>query len=310
MVTLRGSSHFGPDFSAYVALVCVCFLWGTTYLGIRIAVGELPPAVLMAVRYTLSGGLILAGARLKKARFPRGHELWMTAGTGVLTIAVGTGALTYAEVWVPSGLASLFVATASFWLVGMDAAMPGGEPLHAPTIAAMTIGAAGAALLVAPGSRVPGGNEFGSFGSMLAGFGLIQLGYAGWGIGSILQRRLKTEAHPIVSAGVQQLATGLAFAIPALAGSRPHWTARGIAATLYLAMFGGLIGYSAYLIAMRRLPVAITSIYSYINPLVAVLLGVWLYGEPFSAREGVAMAIIFTGVALVKRAQAAKGPEL
>lgn len=299
MVTLRGSSHFGPDFSAYFALACVCFFWGTTYLGIRIAVEQLPPAALMSVRYTLSGGLILAGARLAKARFPRGRELWMMAAFGVLTIGVGTGALTYAEVWVPSGLASLFVATASFWLVGMDAAMPGGEPLHAPTIAAMTIGAAGAALLVTPGQT-----GFGTFGSLLAGFALIQAGYAGWGVGSILQRRLKTQTHPIVSAGVQQLATGLAFAIPAALGPRPHWSARGIGATLYLAMFGGLIGYTCYVIAVRRLPVAITSIYSYINPLVAVLLGVWLYGEPFSVREGVAMVIILLGVALVKRAQA------
>lgn len=301
MVTLRGSSHFGPDFGAYVALVCVCFFWGTTYLGIRIAVGELPPAVLLAVRYTLSGAVILAAARLRQARFPRGRELWATAGIGVLTIGLGTGALTYAEVWVPSGLASLFVATASFWLVGMDAAMPGGEPLHTPTIGALAIGAVGAALLVFPGD-----NEFGSVASMLAGFGLIQLGYAGWGVGSILQRRLTMRAHPIVNAGVQQLATGLAFAIPAWLGPRPHWTARGLGATLYLAVFGGIVGYSAYALAMRRLPVAITSIYSYINPLVAVLLGVWLYGEPFSAREGLAMAIIFLGVALVKRAQTAK----
>ena len=253
----------------------------------------------MCVRYLLSGSVILVGAWLAKARFPRGRELWTTAGLGVLTIGVGTGALTFAEVWVPSGLASLFVATAGFWLVGMDAAMPGGEPLHAPTVGAMAIGAAGAGLLVAPGD---GG--FGSFSLMLAGFALIQFGYAGWGLGSILQRRVEVTAHPIVSAGVQQLATGLAFAIPAVLGPRAHWTPHSIGATLYLAMFGGVIGYSAYVIAVTRLPVAITSIYSYINPLVAVLLGVWLYAEPFSAREAVAMGIIFVGVALVKRAQA------
>jgi drug/metabolite transporter (DMT)-like permease len=278
----------------------VCFFWGTTYLGIRIGVAELPPATLMCVRYLLSGSVLLIAARWRGAYIPRGRELWGSALYGVLAIGLGTGALTYAEVWVPSGLASLFVTTASFWLVGADAAMPGGEPLHAPTIGAMAIGAAGAALLVAPG-----GNAFGSAPHLIvAGFLLIQLGYAGWAVGSILQRRQKSKAHPIVSAAVQQFATGAAFIpLALLQPQHTHWTARGIGVTLYLAVFGGIIGYSAYVITMARLPVAVASIYSYVNPLVAVLLGVWLYGERFTAREGIAMGIIFAGVALVKRAQ-------
>jgi drug/metabolite transporter (DMT)-like permease len=278
----------------------VCFFWGTTYLGIRIGVAELPPATLMCVRYLLSGGVLLIGARLRGVFIPRGRELWGSALYGVLAIGLGTGALTYAEVWVPSGLASLFVTTASFWLVGAEAAMPGGEPLHGPTIGAMLIGAAGAALLVAPG-----GSAFESGSKLIvAGFVLIQLGYAGWAVGSILQRRQKSKAHPIVSAAVQQFATGAAFIpLALLQPQHTHWTARGIGATVYLAVFGGIIGYSAYVITMVRLPVAVASIYSYVNPLVAVLLGVWFYGERFTAREAIAMAIIFAGVALVKRAQ-------
>jgi drug/metabolite transporter (DMT)-like permease len=295
------------QFTAYAALICVCFFWGTTYLGIRIAVEELPPATLMCVRYLLSGGVMLIIAWLRGARFPRGRELWGTAAYGVLTIAVGTGALTYAEVWVPSGLASLFVTTASFWLVAAEAAMPGGEPLHGPTIGAMAIGAAGSALLFIPdGSAVAAGSAGTTSGttSMLAGFVLIQIGYVGWALGTILQRRQESKAHPIMSAAVQQFAAGAAFIAPALLQRQStHWTARGVEATVYLAVFGGMIGYSAYVITMTRLPVAVASIYSYINPLVAVLLGVWIYGEQFSAREGIAMGIIFAGVALVKRAQ-------
>jgi drug/metabolite transporter (DMT)-like permease len=281
----------------------VCFFWGTTYLGIRIGVAELPPATLMCVRYLLSGGVLLIGARLRGVYIPRGRELWGSALYGVLAIGLGTGALTYAEVWVPSGLASLFVTTASFWLVGAEAAMPGGEPLHGPTIGAMLIGAAGAALLVAPG-----GSAFESGSKLIvAGFVLIQLGYAGWAVGSILQRRQKSKAHPIVSAAVQQFATGAAFIpLALLQPQHTHWTARGIGATVYLAVFGGIIGYSAYVITMVRLPVAVASIYSYVNPLVAVLLGVWFYGERFTAREAIAMAIIFAGVALVKRAQSGR----
>jgi drug/metabolite transporter (DMT)-like permease len=258
----------------------------------------------MCVRYLLSGGVMLTIARLRGARFPRGRELWSTAFYGVLVIGLGTGALTYAEVWVPSGLASLFVTTAGFWLVGAEAAMPGGEPLHGPTIGAMAIGAGGAALLVAaPGGAFASGSTSGAT-LIIAGFVLIQIGYVGWALGSILQRRQESKAHPIVSAAVQQFAAGAAFIAPALLQTQStHWTARGIGATVYLAVFGGIIGYSAYVIMITRLPVAVASIYSYVNPLVAVLLGVWLYGEHFTAREGIAMVIIFAGVALVKRAQ-------
>jgi drug/metabolite transporter (DMT)-like permease len=281
----------------------VCFFWGTTYLGIRIAVQDLPPAVLMCVRYLLSGSVLLIAAKIRGAYIPRGREFWGAALFGVLTIGIGTGALTYAEVWVPSGLASLFVATSSFWLVAAEAAMPGGEPLHGPTIGAMLIGAAGAGLLVTQGPSV--GEAGAASGKLiLAGFGLLQIGYVGWAAGSILQRRQVSKAHPIVSGAVQQFAAGAAFLVPALIQAHSaHWTPRSTGATLYLAVFGGIVGYSAYVITIIRLPIAIASIYSYINPLVAVVLGVWIYGEKFTAREGVAMVIIFVGVALVKRAQ-------
>jgi drug/metabolite transporter (DMT)-like permease len=188
--------------------------------------------------------------------------------------------------------------------VGAEAAMPGGEPLHGPTIGAMLIGAVGTGLLMAPGGgSLASGSTVGTK-SLVAGFVLIQVGYVGWALGSILQRRQNSKAHPIVSAAVQQFATGAAFIVPALVQPQAtHWTARGIGVTLYLAVFGGIIGYSAYVITMARLPVAIASIYSYVNPLVAVLLGVWIYGEQFTVREGIAMGIIFAGVGLVKRAQ-------
>lgn len=256
---------------------------------------------------------MLIAAKLRGAHIPGGRELWGSALYGVLTIGVGTGALTYAEVWIPSGLASLFVATSSFWLVAAEAAMPGGEPLHWPTIGGMLICAAGAGLLVTQASSPgPVSGESTSGTLILAGFGLLQVGYVGWAVGSILQRRQNSnlerhpgaKTHPIVTAAVQQFAAGAVFILPALLQTQTvHWTPRAIKATVYLAVFGGIVGYSAYVIAITRLPVAIASLYSYVNPLVAVLLGVWFYGETFTAREGIAMAIIFVGVALVKRAQ-------
>jgi drug/metabolite transporter (DMT)-like permease len=308
-----------PQLAAYLALSSVCLFWGTTYLGIRIAVESLPPATLMCARYLFSGGVMLILSRIAGARLPRGAELWLTAAYGVMIIGVGTGVLSYVEQWAPSGLSALFVTTSPFWLAAAEAALPGGAPLHAPTIGALLVGAAGVAILVTggetsaigPGAIRPGGP--GVWGCFL----LLQTGGLFWALGSILQRRQTTPTHPFVSAAVQQLAAGVVYTAPALFlnahnafavrffhARAAHWTARSAAATLYLAVFGGIVGYSSYVFAMNRLPVAVASLYTYINPLVAVALGWWFYREAFSAREAAAMAVIFAGVWLVKRAQA------
>lgn len=294
-----------PQLSAYLALICVCFFWGTTYLGIRIAVETIPPPTLMSVRYLLSGGLMLAGAAVSGARLPRGRELWATSAYGLMTIGVGTGCLAFAEQWIPSGLSALMLGASPFWLVGIESLMPKGAPLHKPTIAAMLVGVIGVALLALPDLTGSAGGR-----GTLGGFLLLQLSCAGWAVGSILQRHQVSLVHPFVKAAVQQVATGLAYLVPAvLQAPRVHWTSRGVEAVLYLALFGGLVGYSAYVLMMDRLPVAIATIYTYVNPLVAVLLGWLLYHEPFGRTEAAGMGIIFLGVALVRRAQHRARPE-
>jgi drug/metabolite transporter (DMT)-like permease len=183
-------------------------------------------------------------------------------------------------------------------MIGIEALIPGGDRLHGPTIVAMLVGLVGTILLVAPEAMQEG---FG--GPLLRGFLLLQLGCAGWSLGSILQRRHQTKAHPVVSAAVQQLATGLAFAVPALF-AKPHpstWSTRSIGALVYLVLFGSIVGYSAYIFVLDRLPISVVSLYNYINPIIAVFLGWIFFREHFGLQEVVAMLIIFAGVALVKR---------
>ena len=280
----------------------MCLFWGTTYLGIRVGLESFSPATLMCLRYLVSGILMLAGARVAGAHFPRAGELWRTALYGVITIGMGTGSLVLAEQWIPSGLAALIVSTQPFWMVGVDALTPGGEGLHWSAIRGMLVGLAGVAFLIAPAAFASATDSQ----ALLQGFVALQIGAAMWSAGSIAQRRLATRAHPIVSGAVQQFATGLAFVIPALLQSRAAvWDAKGIAAVMYLAVFGGIVGYSSFIFAMDRLPVALVSIYTYINPVVAVLLGWLFYREAFGWREAVAMLIIFAGVAMVKRSSRA-----
>lgn len=290
-----------PQFSAYAALVSVCFFWGTTYLGIRMALETFPPAMLVAVRFTLSGSILLLGAMFMGAHIPRGRELARSAGNGILLVGLGTGGLVWAETMIPSGLAALIITISPFWMVGLDALMPPRTPLHGPTLAGMAIGLGGAALLVGPGAMA--GGAAGQH--LILGFCILQVGCLSWSLGSMLQRRQETKAHPIVSGGVQQLAAGLAFIPVALFLQGPvHWSTKGISATLYLVTFGSIIGYSSYVFALDRLPVAMVSLYNYVNPLVAVFLGWVFYREPFGFREAAAMLIIFTGVAVVKHAEA------
>ena len=284
-----------PLFKPYLALAAVCFFWGTTYLGIRMSLEAFPPLMLVSARYVISGAIMLAFARARGIYVPRGRELAAACFSGFFTLGVGNGALVFTELLIPSGMASLIITTQPFWMVGFEALLPGGERLHAPTIGGMAIGLLGASLLFRP--------DVGVDRNVLHGFLLMQVGLAGWSFGSIYQRRQAGKAHPVIAGAVQQLAAGLILAPFALAiHEHPvQWSARGVGALLYLVCFGSIVGYSAYVYAMDRLPVAIVSIYPYVNAVVAVALGWLFYREPFGRREALAMAIIFAGVAIVKR---------
>ena len=282
----------------------MCIFWGTTYLGIRIALDSFPPALLVCLRNLISGAITLSVAAMIGAHLPRGRDLWLTALYGLMIIGVGNGTLAVAEQWIPTGLASLFVTTSPFWFVGIDSLLPGGEKLHAPTIRGLLVGFAGVALLVTPaGWTAITQHTFRAGGAVVLAFLILQISGASWALGSLLQRNRRLRAHPFVLGGVQQLSTGLALLGPGvLQLPSAHWTARGMAAILYLAIFGGIVGYSCYALVISRLPLAIASIYTYINPVVAVFLGWWVYREPFGLREAGAMAVIFAGVAMVRRA--------
>ena len=175
--------------------------------------------------------------------------------------------------------------------------MPRGERLHAPTIFGMLVGLAGVALLLSGGVGLNASGH-----DALIGFLLVQVGMVAWSGGSIYQRGNRAQAHPIVVGAVQQVAAGLAALPLALFASSHHvaWSTRGVTALFYLVTFGSIVGYSSYAYALDKLPVAVVSIYPYVNSVVAVALGWLFYREPFGLREAAAMLVIFTGVALVK----------
>src|SRR5688572_17043693 len=170
------------------------------------ALESFPPLALVSVRFIASGVIMLAAIRLWGIQLPRGRELWLTAFYGIVILGGGNGCLVFAEQWVPSGTAALFITTSPFWMVGLEAALPGGARLHMPTMAGILIGFLGVLILVAPAAmHSPAGPE------LLRGFIVLQLGSLCWCLGSLLQRRQPTKAHPVVGGAIQQLATGIAF---------------------------------------------------------------------------------------------------
>ncbi|HEY3938020.1 MAG TPA: EamA family transporter [Bryobacteraceae bacterium] len=292
-----------PDRLAYFALGAVCLLWGITYLGIRVALEGLPVLYLIGIRYVISGSLLVTAAAIGGARLPRGRALLQTAVCGIIGIGIGNSFLALAELFIPSGLAALFYTTAPFWMVGVDALLPHGKKPFATTLGGLFVGLLGVLFLIYPAAVHEGFS-----GRTVSGFLLIQLSVGGWVLGALLQKRIRTPALPFVSGGLQQLSAGLAMLVPAaLFEKLPHTLGvRPVIAIAYLVLFGSVVGYSSFIYALSRLPVAIVSIYTFVNPVVAVFLGWLAFREPFGYRSAIAMLIIFAGIGLVQWSEASR----
>ncbi len=214
-------------------------------------------------------------------------------------IVLGNGGVIWAEQWIPSGIAAVTVASTPFWMTGIEAAQPRGERLSARVILGLLIGFAGIVWLVWPDLTVGGapGRRFGM------GVMALQVACLGWALGSSYSRRHARDENALAAAAVQMVLGGLMML--GIATARGEWrqlafTPRTLAAEGYLIAFGSLAGYPAYVYALKYLPVSTVSLYAYVNPVIAVLLGALLLGEPFGPRVFLATATVFVGIAVVR----------
>ena len=293
---LRSGPFHDHDRAAYLAWLSVCVIWGTTYLGIRVALETIPPALVGAFRYLAAGAVLSAILIARGERLP-GPAHWKgLALLGFLMIALGNGGVIWAEQWVPSGIAAVVVAASPFWMTGLEAAL-GGERLSAQGVVGLVLGFLGILLLVWP--ELTAGGEF------AIGVIALQVACIGWALGSSYSRRHAREENALGAAAVQMMFGGLIMLAAAVARgefAELTFTWRTFAAELYLVVFGSLVGYSAYVYALKHLPVSTVSLYAYINPVIAVVLGTLLLGEPFGWRVVIAAAVVFAGVAVVSAA--------
>ena len=294
---------------AYAAWVTVCVVWGTTYLAIRVALETVPVLLVAGLRW-MAAGMLLSAIVLASGRRLPPPRLWgPLALVGFLMNLVGNGFVVWAQQYVASGLTAVIIATVPFWLVGFEAVLPPRQPVSRAAVAGLAIGFLGIVVLVWP--EVTTGSSGGR--SFVFGVLALQVACAGWALGTSYTKRHELGADPAASAAMQMTCSGIMLL--ALATANGDWAAlrfspRSLAAMTYLAVAGSVVAYTAYLYAIKHLPISTVSLYAYINPLIAVVLGAVVLAEPLSARIVVAAALVLAGMAMVGRRRPATQPRL
>ena len=282
----------------YMAWITVCVIWGTTYLGIRICLETMPPALMGGLRWTIAGALLAGYVLARGERLPARSSWRGIALMAFLLLGLGNGGVVFAEQWVPSGLAAVLVATSPFWMAGVEALLKDGERLHLNAVIGLLIGFSGILVLVWPDLTLGSGDRH-----FVLGVIAIQIAALGWSLGSAYSRRHARNDNVLGTTALQMLAGGLmmlAFGTATGEWQQLSFNTRTLTSLLYLSTIGAIGGFVAYTYALRHLSVSFVSLYAYINPVIAVTLGVLLLGEPFNWRMATAAALVFAGVAVVR----------
>lgn len=285
---------------AWAALGVVYVLWGSTYLANRSIIVDVPPLLAGGLRFLVGGALlsgVVAAVAGRRAFGMTRAQLGTTALSGLLLPAWGNGLVTLGQQQVSSGLAALLIAAVPLYIVVLRA-LTGDRP-GVRTVVGVGVGAAGLALLLLTGSSGSGGTE----GSAWWGAPLVLLAGLGWAGGTFATTRLPVPANPFALAAVQMLVGGaVLLAVSTAAGDRLDVAAVGASAWwawAYMAVVVSLGTFSAYAYALASLPVSTVATYAYVNPVIAVLLGVLVAGETFSGLQILGGAVVLGAVVLV-----------
>ena len=292
-----GSKYHASSLAIWSALIVVYIVWGSTYLAIRYAVATMPPFLMAAVRFIVSGGFLYALRRASGDPSPKPAEWRSAAIVGIFLLVGGNGGVVWAEQFVPSSLAALLVATVPLWMVILDALRPGGQR---PAFAAATgilIGFAGVVLLIGYAAVV-------SESMSLRGEAVLIIASLSWATGSLYSKHARLPESQLLGTGMEMFAGGLALlAVAYVVGEFNGLdvsaaSQRSLMALLYLIVFGSG-AFAAYVWLLRVAPTPLVATYAYVNPLVAVLLGYFLAQEPITMRILVAAVLIIGSVILV-----------
>jgi drug/metabolite transporter (DMT)-like permease len=282
-----------------VAFGTVFLFWGGTYLAIRFAIETIPPFLMAGSRFLLAGLLIWGWQRWRGAA-AAGIDQWRAATlVGALLIVGGNGGVVWAEQRVPSALAALLISITPLWMVLFDGLRPGGPRPSWRVLLGIALGLAGTAILLGP-EQLLGGGRIDPVGAAV-----LLMASVSWAAGSIVARSARLPQNPLLATGMEMIAGGaLLLVLGLVLGEIPRLrleavTGRSLISWGYLVVFGSLAGFTAYLWLLRHTSTARASTYAYVTPVVAIVIGWTLGGEPITARVLLAAAVIVGAVALM-----------
>ena len=283
-----------------LSVAAVWIFWGSTYAGMRLAGETIPPLVMASVRFLIAGGVLWIAADLTgRARARR--EDWRAAFVGgAMLLMIGNATTAWALQYLPTGITALLLSLTPVWMALFDFMLYRGRLTWTAGLG-MVLGLGGVAMLIAPSLL-----DRAAIGAMpVLWVALAILSNVSWSLGSMLQRRLEGARSLIRSTAMQMLAGGVLIAGESILFGQVglvRWSEispASIGGLAWLIVFGSLVGYLAFLYVIRHAPTALASTYAYVNPLIAIILGMLLFGERLTAAEVVAGATILVGVALM-----------
>jgi len=283
----------------WFALIALYLVWGSTYLGMRIAIETIPPFLHGAIRFFISGIILIVWQRLAGEPLPTLRQ-WLSCGViGMLLLVGGNGLVSWSEQTIPSGIAALIVGAVPMFMVIAEAIRPRG---HKPTIKAITglcIGFLGIYILVAPSHHLNGDSL------NFYGVGALLLACMFWSIGSVYSKSAELPSSAFMTTGAEMLMGSVGLLLMSiLTHELPTWhlanvSTRSIYGLIYLVVIGSMIGFGSYIWLLKHAPISLVSTYAYVNPVVAVLLGNWIANEPLDPHIWIATAIIVGSVVLI-----------
>ncbi len=282
-----------------LAFGSIYFIWGSTYLAIRVAIETLPPFLMAAARFLIAGGLLYVWARRGAAARPSPAEWRAATIAGGLMLLGGNGGVVWAEQRVASGVTALLVASVPLWMVLVDWLRPSGRRPTASTMLGVLAGLGGVVLLVGPG-ELAGARRVDPLGA-----GVLMFASLCWSIGSVYARHGQRPGSAAMTTAMQMLAGGALLLIAGTVAGQ--WSAvhaatvslRSLGALAYLIVLGSLVGYSAYVWLLGVTTPARVATYAYVNPVVAMVLGWLMANEPLTARTLLAAGVILSAVVLI-----------
>lgn len=290
-------------FRVILAFMLVYVFWGSTYLGIRVAVESVPPALMAGTRFFIAGVLMVAWCtwRGRTVRITW-REAVQLAAIGVLLLTCSNVVLAWAEQTLPTGLSALMVSITPLWFLLIESWILRGDRISSAGLAGLGLGIGGIATLLWP--RLVATTALGRA-QLFASVALLGASLS-WAMGSVLSKHWQASVDPFVASGWEMVFAGfINIVIGFVTGetARAHWTAQGIGAIAYLVVFGSWVGFSAYIWLLHNVPMPKVATYAYVNPVVAVFLGWLVLHEHIDGYILAGSAIVVTSVALVTGAK-------